>query len=300
MFSFANLGMVSYIYKFYPYYNDNLSAKDNDMMSWALLTSSVGFIFVLAAGLVFKDLVIRKYGFNSPELVKYYHWIFPFGFGLTLYSVLEAYAWQLRKSVLTNFLREVAWRLFTTVLILFSYFGILKNFDLFIKIYAFSYIFIALILLVWLVSIKQLFFHFSPSRVTKKFWPKIRSLVTLAWSGSLIFNISFFFAMIVIPAVVTDGLAGAGVYALAQNIASLIQAPQRGVISAAIGPLAKAWKDKDLGRIGRIYHRSSINQLIFSASMFVLIWMNFTDGVITFHLKSTYLDARVCFFCSSA
>jgi O-antigen/teichoic acid export membrane protein len=295
MFSFANLGMVSYIYKFYPYYSDNLRPKENDMMSWALLTSSVGFVFVVAAGLVFKNLIIRKYGFNSPELVKYYYWIFPFGFGLTFYSILEAFAWQLRKSVLTNYLREIQWRLFTTVLILLSFLGILKNFDLFIKIYSFSYILIALILLVWLVSRQQLTFHFSPSRVTKKFLPKIRALVTLVYGGNLIFNISFFFAMIVIPAVVPGGLVYAGVYALAQNIASLIQAPQRGVISAAIAPLSKAWKDKDLGRIDRIYHRSSINQLIFSAGMFILIWINFTDGVTTFHLNTTYLDARYVF-----
>jgi len=57
MFSFANFGMVSYIYKFYPYYNDNLRPDENDMMSWALLTSSVGFVFVIASGLIFKDLV---------------------------------------------------------------------------------------------------------------------------------------------------------------------------------------------------------------------------------------------------
>jgi O-antigen/teichoic acid export membrane protein len=295
MFSFANLGMLSYIYKFYPYYNDNLPAKENDMMSWALLTSSIGFVFVTVAGLVFKNLVIQKYGANSPELVKYYYWIFPFGFGLTVYSILEAFAWQLRKSILTNYLREVQWRLVTTALILLSFFGILKSFDLFIKIYAFSYLLIAVILLVMLVSKRQLYFHFSLSRVTKKFLPKIRSLVALVWSGSLIFNISFFFAMIVIPSVVPNGLAGAGIYALAQNIASLIQAPQRGIISASIAPLSKAWKDKDLGKINRIYHRSSINLLIFSVGMFILIWMNFTDGVFTFHLKNTYLDARYVF-----
>src|SRR5882757_9334791 len=58
MFSFANFGMVSYVYKFYPYYNDNLRPDENDMMSWALLISSVGFVFVIASGLIFKDLVI--------------------------------------------------------------------------------------------------------------------------------------------------------------------------------------------------------------------------------------------------
>ncbi|HLZ88440.1 MAG TPA: hypothetical protein VKQ52_14390, partial [Puia sp.] len=86
-----------------------------------------------------------------------------------------------------------------------------------------------------------------------------------------------------------------GIYTLAQNIASLIQAPQRGVIAASIGPLSKAWKDKDLGKINRIYKRSSINQLIFSVALFILIWINFDDAVRTFHLKSDYLLARNAF-----
>ncbi len=52
-----------------------------------------------------KDLVVRKFSANSPDFVKYYAWVFPLGFGLTMYSILEAYAWQLKKSVLTSFLK---------------------------------------------------------------------------------------------------------------------------------------------------------------------------------------------------
>ena len=49
-------------------------------------------------------------------------------------------------------------------------------------------------------------------------------------------------------------------------------------------------------RIDRIYHSSSINQLIFSVGMFSLIWLNFTDGVFTFHLQAGYIDAKWVFF----
>ena len=33
LYCFANMGMPAYIGKFYPYYNDNLSAKKNDQMT---------------------------------------------------------------------------------------------------------------------------------------------------------------------------------------------------------------------------------------------------------------------------
>jgi O-antigen/teichoic acid export membrane protein len=75
----------------------------------------------------------------------------------------------------------------------------------------------------------------------------------------------------------------------------MVQAPQRAIVAASISSLSQAWKDKDYGRINRIYQRSSINQLIFSIGMFSLIWLNFTDGVLTFNLKQGYLDARIVF-----
>lgn len=111
----------------------------------------------------------------------------------------------------------------------------------------------------------------------------------------MILNIANVFDSIVIAAVLPQGLKQVAVYTLAQNISSLIQAPQRGIIASAIGPLSKAWKDKDFDRIQRIYQRSSINQLLFSCAMFSLIWLNFRDGVHTFRLQGAYLDAQWVF-----
>jgi len=216
MFSLANLGMQAYIYKFYPYYKDNLSPQKNDMMSWALLTSIIGFILVMTGGWIFRDLVIQKYGTKSPMLIDYYVWIFPFGFGLTIFSLLEAYGWQLKKSVFTNYLREVQFRLLTTLLIVLSLIGIIRNFDLFIKLYALTYLVLALILGGWLVYTKKIHFSFSISRVTRKFYKKIVTLVLFIWSGNLVFMISSVFDSLVIAAVLENGLAYAAIYTLAK------------------------------------------------------------------------------------
>ncbi len=296
MFCVANLGMPSYIHKFFPYYNDNLPIKKNDQLTWAVFFSLFGFCMVIIAGILFKDLVIRKYGTNAPDLVKYYYYIFPFGMGLTLFSILEAYAWQLKKSVLSNFLKEIQFRIFTTILIVLVFAGILTSFDIFIKLYSFAFLAIAIILFVYLLWQKRIHFTFSVSRVSKKFFKKIVALLSFVYGGTVVFTVSQVFDTIVIAAALDNGLALVGIYTLAQNIASLIQAPQRGIISSSIGALSKAWKDKDIKRIDRIYHSSSINQLIFSVGMFALIWLNFTDGVFTFHLQAGYIDAKWIFF----
>lgn len=295
MLAFSNVGLTFYIYKFYPYYNDNLPPRKNDMITLSLLISLMAFAFVMVSGFVFKDYVIRKYEEHSPEIIYYYNWLFPFGFGLSIFTILEAYAWQLRKSVLTNFLKELLLRLFATILIVLTFMGVIKDFDLFIKIYAFSYIGILLVLLVYLIYSGKIHFTFNLSRVTKKFYKKIVRVALFVWIGSLVLNISQVFDTLVIGAVVSSGMAKAGVYTLAQYIANVIQAPQRAISAASIPALAQAWKDKDYDRINRIYQRSSINQLIFSIAIFLLIWLNFTDGVHTFHLKQEYLAAHTIF-----
>jgi O-antigen/teichoic acid export membrane protein len=296
MQSFANLGMSAYIYKFYPYYKDNLENKKNDLFTWALLVSLIGFCCVVVTGIFCKDLVIRKFSANSSSLVTYYNWVFPFGLGFTLFSLLEAYAWQLKKSVLTNFLKEVQFRLFTTILIILVFTGIITKFDLFIKLYSFIYLAIAAFLIINLIATKQLHITFSPSIVSKKFFKKILTLASFVYGGSLVYAVAGVFDTIVIASVLKDGLALAGVYSLAQNMASLIQAPQRGIVSSSVAVLSRAWKDKQVDKINTIYHRSSINMLVFAVAAFSLIWLNFTDGVFTFKLQHQYLDARWVFF----
>jgi O-antigen/teichoic acid export membrane protein len=295
MYYVGNLGMPSYIYKFFPYYRDHVPPRKSDLLTWALLAGLAGFLLVLAGGVVFKGFVIQKFSSQSPEVVNYYYWIFLFGFGLSFYSLLEAFAWQLKRSVLTNYFREVQLRLFNIVLVLLFCFGMIRSFDAFIKLYAFGYILLALFLTVFLAVKNELHFTLRRSHVTRRFFSKIVAQASLVWSGQLLYNVSLFFAQIVIAAVVPGGLTYVGIYSLAQIIASLIQAPQRAVIAASIGPLARAWKDKDLRRIDLIYKRSAINQLIFSLGMFLLVWINFRDGVLTFHLKNDYLLAQAPF-----
>ncbi|HET6993821.1 MAG TPA: lipopolysaccharide biosynthesis protein, partial [Chitinophagaceae bacterium] len=73
MMAFAALAMPSYILKYYPYYKDHLPPRKNDMITWALLVGTIGFILVIVAGLVLKHVIIRKFSENSAQLVHYYY-----------------------------------------------------------------------------------------------------------------------------------------------------------------------------------------------------------------------------------
>jgi O-antigen/teichoic acid export membrane protein len=295
MYAVANLGMPTFLIKYFPYYKAHVPDEKNDQLTWAFLACMLGFVVVLIGGIAFKPLIFKWFS-NSPELPRYYNWSFVFGFGFTFYLLLEALAWQLRKPVLSNFLKEVLFRFITTVLIVLTGLHVIRNFDVFISIYAFAYLFLVAIFLIYFKRKKQLHFSFSVSKVTRRFKRKILQLSLFIWGGNLVFNIATVFDSIVIAAVMPNGMASVGVFSLAQNISSLIQAPQRALVSSAIGPLVSAWREKDYDKINRIYHRSSINQLLFSTFMFCLIWLNFEDGVYTFHLQQNYLAAKWAFF----
>ncbi|MBI5857053.1 MAG: lipopolysaccharide biosynthesis protein [Sphingobacteriales bacterium] len=296
MSSLANMAMPAFIFKFYHYYNDNLPPRKNDMITWSLLVSLFGFLLVLAGGLIFKNLVIQKFSANSQLLVVYYYWVFPLGLGLTIYSVLEAYTWSIGKPIITSFIKEVQWRLLITIFIVLFITGFIKDFDLFIKFFAFTYPGIAVSLFIYLLVKKKIHFTFSVSKVSRRFFNKILALCLYFYGGTLIFTLSQIFDSLVIASVLDNGLGKAGIFALATVMTSVIQAPQRGIIASSISHLSKAWKEKNMALLQKVYQRSSINQLIFACAIFLLIWLNFTDAINTFQLKPSYLAGAWVFF----
>lgn len=294
MYAFANLGMVSVVYKFYPYYNDNLPKKKNDLMTGTLMICLFGFLLVVLAGIIFKDMVVRKFGGNSPLFLQYYKWTFPFGLGILLFSLLEIFGWNIRKSIFTTFLREVFFKLLTLALIFILSFKLINSFDVFIKLYAFTYGITSIVLLIYLIRKHEFYLVFKISRVTKKFYKKIISMAVLTYTGGTIYMIAQFIDTLVIMSLL--GTGPAGIFALGSVVSGLVQAPQRGAIAAATPVLARAWKDKDLNKINLIYQRSGINLLIASLGIFFLIWLSYTDIVVAFKLKPAYLDSLWIFF----
>ena len=287
MMTVAALGMPSYINKFFPYYKDHLPKNRNDQATLALLVCIIGFTLVAIAGLFLKNTAATVFD-NSPQLVRYYYWLFPFGLGLTLFAVLEALAWSHHRSVLSNYLKEVQLRVFITILFVFVSIDVIKNFDLFIKIYSFLYLLLVGILFIYLYNTGKISFTFSISKVTRRLFKKIIILCSFVWGGTLIYNLAAVADTIIIALRFPNGVGMVGLFTFAQYLTSMIQAPQRSIIAASVAHLSQAWKDKDYPKINRIYQRSSINQLIFSAGMFCLIWLNYNDAVDSLALQQEY------------
>jgi O-antigen/teichoic acid export membrane protein len=85
-----------------------------------------------------------------------------------------------------------------------------------------------------------------------------------------------------------QGLAVVAVFGVAQYAANLIQVPQRSIQSVSAGVLSRAWKDKNMPEIKRIYQRSCINLLLIALFLFGNIWLNIQPALEALNIQKTY------------
>lgn len=285
MYAFGSLGIIPVIYKFYPYYKDNLEAHEIDLMTWALAVSLVGFLLVLLAGYWFQPFFVQHFSKGSKLIVDYYYWMFPFAMGMLLFSVMEGFCWALQKTVMSNFLKETGLRILTLIIVLLYYFRFIR-FDQFIHLFAFLYLAIFGFVAWVLYRSKKLFFPTKISRVTKKFKWKMFSMQALIFGGTCISSLAATIDSFIIAKF--QGLAVVAVFGVAQYAANLIQVPQRSIQSVSAGVLSRAWKDKNMPEINRIYQRSCINLLLISLFLFGNIWLNIQPALAAFNIQKTY------------
>lgn len=293
VFTFASLGVIPVVYKFYPYYKDNIEDKKNDLLTWALIAATIGFILISLTGIILEPVVTRKFSERSSLFVQYYYWVYPFAFGMLLFSILEGFTWALQKTVVSNFLRETALRIVTSAFILLYYFKLI-SFQEFVWLFSCIYFFIAAALVIYLIRIGKFTITFSLSRVTKKFRKKMFAMQSLIFGGICIQALGQTIDGILIASL--KGLGPTGIFTLAQYAANLIQVPQRSIYTISIGFLSRAWKDKNMEEINRIYQRSCINMLLLSVFIFGNIWLCVEDGLKVLNIQSAYAEALPIIF----
>jgi O-antigen/teichoic acid export membrane protein len=273
---FCTLGTLPVVYKFYPFYNQYLGPQKNELPFITLLLNLMGFGLLLIIGWYEKDFIILKLG-KSPSLAQYFNYVYPYTFFLLLFYWLEAFAWGLRKGVYTNFLRETAIRILTTILIVaFGFHWI--TLPQFIVLFSFIYAVPVVLLFINLIQSKQWSIRaFTISSVTRRLKGKMISFALFVFAGQ-------FFNLLArtndtIMIVTLRSLSDASIFAIATYVSAILEIPQRSLNSISIPVLAQSWKDKDFANIKHIYHKSVSNLLVIGLMLFGLIWLNIENLV---------------------
>jgi O-antigen/teichoic acid export membrane protein len=293
IYGFSTLGSNALLYKFFPYYQDNLKPKENDILGLAFIISLIGFALTFTGIYFLEDVIHRKFSTNSRLLVEYFYWTIPLGFFILMYYVLESYSYGFNKGVLATLLKETVIRLFTLIIITLKILQII-DFDTFIKLFSLQYALIFFILTFLLIKDKILWIQFRPSKVTIKFRKKIASMLMLTAIAFMVSVLRQTIDGLVLAA--KQNLTQVGIFGLAAYMVSVLQAPFRSIIAVTIPLLSRAWKEKDYTEINRIYQRSSINLLSFSLFAFLLIWLNYSSAIELLNINPVYQDGKWVFF----
>lgn len=289
VFAVSNLGSVTMMNKFYPYYRDLLPPPRRDIFGLVLILCSIGFLLASLGTFLLHDLVVRKYGTKSIYVVEYYYLLLPFCFFYLFFTAFENFSYNQYKSIFPIFLKEVGNRVLNLVLAILLITGLL-SLPSYVWTYSFIYGILLVALIIYLYRQRDLIFSFSISRVTKKLARKMITFNGMLYASSIFAVIAGNIDNLAISSV--KGLDYGFVFEFATYISTVILIPQRSIVAISIPVLAKSWKDKDLPAIQSIYTRSSNAMFTYAMLIFVIIWLNVDQVFSILNFPAIYLEGK--------
>ena len=266
----AQLGTNSSAMRYYPFFKDE-EHRDHGFFGWTLLVPLIGFSIFLLAFFLFKGSIVSFFSKDSSLFGDYVNFLIPLAFFMLYISVFETNSNLLLRIVLHKFVREVGLRV-GTLLIYLLYFYKVIGFDGVIVSFCVMYGLATLINVVYLLSLKRVSFRIERGFVSKEirrdFLFYTLFMITAALAGNMIPMLSKFFVA---------GMTGfhlAGVFAIATNIAALVEMPYRSLGAISRPHISDAMAKKDVPQADGLCKNVALHQFIAGTFVFLLIWIN--------------------------
>ncbi len=264
--------MMVYVHK-YPAGDKrrNLLLALNLVVPFLLTLIGLPFYFV------FKRSIVSTYQPDDQPLVAQFYGLLPV---LSLFFVLliffEQYLISQMKVAAATFMREVVLRLLTIGLILLFALHVI---DYGMLVYGSVLVFAIPVAVLMVMSLKTK--GFALSRDWRAFNSSERKeLASFTWYHFLLsISVNFMGKLDIILLAVWSSLEDAAVYGIAVYIISFLQVPFRAMLNASFPILTKAVHDEDTEKVRDVYLRSSLNILIASIGLTVVICCNLGNAV---------------------
>jgi O-antigen/teichoic acid export membrane protein len=267
-------GAIPIGFKFYPYYSSTLPDKKNELPAIVLGIVLLSCLAIVVCFPYLQPIIIRKFGARSPFLVTYLDLVIPLTLSLALFGVLEVFAWISGKTVLSNFTKELLFRSLVLILILLWINGFFLDFTQWIRAYSFVYFPLVLILGIAVLLTRKFYLSLSISALSRRLGPMMFKYGGAYFLSALLNIVAKTNDTLIIASQSIGGLADAAIFTIATYLITVMDVPQRSLISAATPQIAKAWRDKDLGKLDRLYKKTALNLLIIAAGILGLILIN--------------------------
>jgi O-antigen/teichoic acid export membrane protein len=268
--SFIPIGVTNMTIKYFPHFR-NPKNGHHGFMGFMLLFPIIGFIISAASLYIFKEFIIAQYRRESPLIIDYYNYIFPFSFFLAFTTVLTTYLISLFKSTVPSYINDVFVR-FAYIGLIFLYHYKAITLSQFITLYICIYALQLLLLIVYL------FKEDSPSlKPDWKFFNKhgIKEMV----SFGLLLSLSSIAALGLktLDSVLIGKflpLSFVGIYTIASFIPTIIETPLNALDRIVTAKVAHAVAENDMEDVKDVFYKSVKYLSLMGALLFVGINCN--------------------------
>jgi O-antigen/teichoic acid export membrane protein len=266
----ALLGSPASIIRFFPSIKKQ-SSDPRKAYPVFLVGPFIGSTLILAAFLLFKDLILSFFLERSPLIGEYYYLILILIFGYSFFTLLDHYVKAFFSTTFATFLLEVSLRLVIIADLILFYFDVV-SFDTFVLIFAANYILQLCILVVY--ALQKRVFSLVPSfeNVDQKSIREILVFGSYSFLGGVAIILVGNIDMLMISSLI--GLDDTAIYAVALYVAAVIGIPKRAVQKISYPIIADSFKNGDMHNVEQIYRKSSLNQLIIGILIYIGVWAN--------------------------
>jgi len=276
---FVRLGASNIIDRYFSYYRDD-EKKHSGFLFIILTYPLFGYLIFISSFFIFQDYWKSLFAEKSILFTGYMIFIVPLTFFMMYIDIFEAYLRAYYKTFFSNFLKEVAIRIFITVAIL-GFALHLLDFNNTILFYCLSYGALLLIMILYIRKQKILFlnpdFSFFKNNKTKEIISFLLYIVPGAAGGIIAQKIDTLMIGAISGKSANEGLGNVAIYSIAYFIGSVIEVPRKAISQISLPLLANAFKENDHDTIKLLYKKNSLIQFLSGVCIFGLIWLNVDD-----------------------
>lgn len=271
--NFSNLGSINSTWKFFPYLN-NPEKKHYGFLSLNLLITLVGIVIFAAIYIIFKTEISDYFKNRSAIFVDYYYWVLPIGCFIVLFKLLENYLRGLFKNVFAVIANDFILRLANTIAIGIHALNWI-SFDTFLILICISQAIPAILLIGYLVYLKEWHIHPKSISIPKKFQRIIFSFSMYSYMNSLAAVLVVSLDSIMIAGMI--GLSELAAYSIVLYIIRALMIPYASITRVSSPIIAQYWKDRDMKSMNSLYKRVSSVTLFVGLFFFLGTWVSIED-----------------------
>ncbi|MGB3947490.1 MAG: polysaccharide biosynthesis C-terminal domain-containing protein [Bacteroidia bacterium] len=270
---FAHLGFPAVTNRFFPYFR-NKENGHHGFLFYAMVVASIGCFFALVVFLLLQDKIVSDNISKSPLFVTHLFYIVPLSVFMVFFYIFDSYLRANFNSVIGPLTKDLIQRVLILIII-FLYYLNLFDFDNFIMLYIIVNCFPTIVLLFFIIYIKE--WHVKPTKylIYKQHRVEMIKLgmYSILTSGTVAI-ISQIDAIMINKML---GEAKTGVYGIAFYFGTIILIPAHMIYRVSAPVVAELLKSEGMSGIHSIYKKSCNIQFTIGLLLFIGIWLNINN-----------------------